>query len=61
MKTEIKLIKEGCERTFEINRLALKKIKQLEKISCSGRKIKGFYITSYTYNETGIINLTLKR
>ena len=61
MKTEIKLIEEDCKRTFEIKRLPLKKIKQLEKISCAGRKIKGFNIISYTYNETGVINLTLKK
>ena len=61
MKTEIKLIKEDCEKTFEIKRLPLKKLKQIEKIFYAGRKIKGFDIISYTYNETGLINLTLKR
>ena len=60
-KTIINLKYEYGEMTLEIKRLPLKKIKQLEKISYAGRKLKGFYITSYTYNETGVINLTLKK
>ena len=60
-KTIVNLKYEYGERTFEIKRLPLKKIKQIEKIFYAGRKIKGFDIISYTYNETGLINLTLKR
>ena len=60
-KTIINLKYEYGEMTFEIERLPLKKLKQIEKIFYAGRKIKGFDIISYTYNETGLINLTLKR
>ena len=60
-KTIVNLKYEYGERTFEIKRLPFKKIKQIEKIFYAGRKIKGFDIISYTYNETGLINLTLKR